>query len=52
MVNNWGKKIYGSLRTYPDGQFYFPRDASQEGMRVEEAVCFVPVKVERAQERP
>ncbi|MFP4282586.1 MAG: hypothetical protein ACLFU2_08205 [Opitutales bacterium] len=45
MVNNWGARVYGHLRTLPEGQFFFPQDSSQEALRIEGALCFVPLRL-------
>lgn len=48
MVNNWGERVYGYLRTYPDGQYFYPENAEQAGLKIIEALCMVPVHIGEA----
>lgn len=45
MVNNWGERVYGYLRSYPDGQYFFPENSEQAGLKIVEATCLIPVWV-------
>tara|TARA_B110000037_G_scaffold220312_1_gene287798 strand:+ start:100272 stop:101111 length:840 start_codon:yes stop_codon:yes gene_type:complete len=45
MLNNWGERGYGYLRTYPDGQYFFPENTEQAGLKIVEAMCLIPIRV-------
>lgn len=44
MVNNWGERVYGALRTEPDGQYFYASTADHPPIKVERALCFVPFR--------
>lgn len=44
MINNWGERVYGSLRNEGRGQIFYPKNVAHPALKVENALCFIPFR--------